>query len=133
MNEEIHVEASEEIPTPPPTDEVRAESAKTVVSGCFREALEKGMESLGKALNTALEDRGNGVMVRVNDEALRHLDMLVEAEITKSRSESAAFLINAGIEHNHELFQKISDITAQIAALRSQLREAVNFDEHQSA
>ncbi|MBN1260008.1 MAG: hypothetical protein JXB35_04930 [Anaerolineae bacterium] len=91
----------------------------------FKEALEKSMESLGKALNTALEGRGNVVMVRVNDDALEHLDMLIEAEITKSRSESAAFLINEGIKGNATLFNRMREITDQITALREQLRQAM--------
>jgi hypothetical protein len=67
-------------------------------------------------------------MVRVNDDALKHLDMLVEADITKSRSESAAFLITEGIKANQDLFGKIGSITDQIAALRAQLRETVKID-----
>jgi hypothetical protein len=67
-------------------------------------------------------------MVRVNDDALKHLDMLVEADITKSRSESAAFLITEGVKTNQELFEKIGNITDQIAELRAQLRETVNLD-----
>lgn len=85
----------------------------------------KQVESLGQALGTAMQGRGNAVMVRVNDEALQHLDMLVEAEVTGSRSESAAYLINEGIKANPELFSKIKDITDQIAALRQQLKESV--------
>jgi len=88
-------------------------------------ALRDAVESLGKTLTTALQDRVNVVMVRVNDDALQHMDMLVEAEITKSRSESAAFLITEGIKANRDLFVKISNITEQIAALRAQLRETV--------
>jgi hypothetical protein len=68
------------------------------------------------------------VMVRVNDDALKHLDMLVEADITKSRSESAAFLITEGVKDNQELFEKIGNITDQIAELRAQLRETVTLD-----
>lgn len=79
----------------------------------------------GQALSVALKGRGNVVMVRVNDEALDHLDMLVEAEITKSRSESAAFLINQGITANQELFDRIGAIAQQISDLRTQLREQV--------
>jgi hypothetical protein len=79
----------------------------------------------GQALNVALQGRGNVVMVRVNDEALQNLDMLVEAEITKSRSESAAFLINEGIRANQELFDRIGAIAQQISDLRTQLREQV--------
>ena len=85
----------------------------------------KQMESLGKALGSALQDRANVVMVRVNNDSLRYLDMLVEADITKSRSESAAFLINEGIKTNETLFNKIRNITDQIAALKAQLRETV--------
>jgi hypothetical protein len=94
----------------------------------LKSAIERGMESLSKALGSALENRGNVVMVRVNDEALQHLDMLVEAEVTSSRSESAAFLINEGIHANQALFDKIRSITEQIIALREQLKESVNLE-----
>jgi hypothetical protein len=89
----------------------------------------KQVENLGKALGSALQDRANVVMVRVNNDSLRYLDMLVEADITKSRSESAAFLINEGIKANETLFNKIRDITDQISALKAQLRETVTVEE----
>ena len=79
----------------------------------------------GQALSVALQGRGNVVMVRINDEALQNLDMMVEAEITKSRSESAAFLINEGIGANQELFDRIGAIAQQISDLRAQLRDEV--------
>ncbi|HQJ11705.1 MAG TPA: hypothetical protein PKY49_07595, partial [Anaerolineae bacterium] len=87
------------------------------------------MESLSKTLATALEDRANVVMVRINDDALRHLDMLVEAEVTKSRSESAAFLISEGIRANEAFFARIEEITRQIAELREQLRQTMVTNE----
>lgn len=93
----------------------------------LKDALER-VESLGKTLAGAMHDRANVVMVRVNDDALKHLDMLVEANITKSRSESAAFLITEGIKANQALFDKISSVTDQITALRAQLREAVKIE-----
>lgn len=89
----------------------------------------KQVETFGQALGSALQGRGNVVMVRVNDEALRHLDMLVETEVTKSRSESAAFLINEGIKANGALYDRIREITDQIMDLRNQLREVVNPDD----
>jgi hypothetical protein len=89
----------------------------------------KQVEGIGKALGSALSDRANVVMVRVNNESLQYLDMLVEADITKSRSESAAFLINEGIKANDKLFDKIRDITDQISVLRAQLRETVDVEE----
>ena len=113
-----------------PTEETEAaEPAPPEKAESLKSAIERGMESLSKALSSALENRGNVVMVRVNDEALHHLDMLVDAEITSSRSESAAFLINEGIHTNEALFEKIRSITEQIAALREQLRESVNLEE----
>lgn len=96
-------------------------------AAALKDALER-VESLGKTLTSALHDRANVVMVRVNDDALRHLDMLVEADVTKSRSESAAFLITEGIKANQDLFTKISSITEQIATLRAQLRETVKIE-----
>mgnify|MGYP003574206315 CR=1 FL=1 len=91
--------------------------------------VEKQVGNISKALGSALQDRANVVMVRVNDDSLDYLDILVEADITKSRSESAAFLINEGIKANEGLFDKIRSITDQIAALKSELREAVVVEE----
>ena len=89
----------------------------------------KQVENIGQVVGEALQTRSNVVMVRVNDEALRHLDMLVEAEVTKSRSESAAYLISEGIRANQELFGKISEITDKIETLRAQLRQTVKNHE----
>ncbi|MBN1922104.1 MAG: hypothetical protein JW892_12720 [Anaerolineae bacterium] len=142
MEEEIKHTVEEEAGTTPGSEPgtlpegagVGPEAAKTggtrpSSGSSFISALEKSMESLSKALGTALEDRANVVMVRINDEALRHLDMLVEAEVTKSRSESAALLISEGIRANQALFDKIGDITRQIAELREQLRQSIAINE----
>lgn len=109
-----------------PEDEEKHE-AKKPASAPFKDAL-KQVETFGQALSDALQARGNVVMVRVNDEALTHLDMLVDAEVTKSRSESAAFLIAEGIKANDVLFEKIGAITQQIAELREQLRKEVKLE-----
>lgn len=103
-------------------------SASKTINDAIRQ-VETITENIGKALSSALQDRANVVMVRVNDDSLAYLDMLVEADITKSRSESAAFLINEGIKANEPLFAKIRNITDQIAALKSQLRETVQVEE----
>ncbi len=110
----------------PSTEEAKAKSS---ASKTFNEAIkqvETFTENISKALGSALQDRANVVMVRVNDDSLRYLDMLVEADITKSRSESAAFLINEGIKANDALFNQISEITDQISALKEKLRKTVN-------
>ena len=136
MSEEtiIEVEATEipgdevtETPEPETTGDEAVTKEPKAAAIALKDALER-VESLGKTLAGAMQDRANVVMVRVNDEALQNLDMLVEADITKSRSGSAAFLINEGVKANQELFGRISTITEQIAALRAQLRESVNID-----
>jgi hypothetical protein len=99
-------------------------AARETINEAFKQ-VENFTENLGKALGSALQDRANVVMVRVNNDSLDYLDMLVEADITKSRSESAAFLINEGIKANEGLFNKIREITDQIAYLKAQLRETV--------
>jgi hypothetical protein len=103
-----------------------AQRAARPTSDAFKDVV-KQFETLGQAVGTALQNRGNVVMVRINDEALKVLDMLVEAEVVKSRSQAAAYLINAGIENNQALFDKIRETTEKIAALRSELRRATRF------
>jgi hypothetical protein len=85
--------------------------------------------SVRTAVSRALADRTNVVMVRVNDETLRYLDMLIEADICKSRSESAAFLIAEGVKAKTALYERIAEVTEQIAELRRQLREIVGEEE----
>jgi hypothetical protein len=136
MSEETIIEGEateipEEEATETPQEEatgVEKTAKSKATSAALKDALDR-VESLGKTLAGAMQDRANVVMVRVNDDALKHLDMLVEADITKSRSESAAFLITEGVKANQELFGKISSITEQIAALRAQLRESVKLEE----
>lgn len=91
----------------------------------------KQVENIGQALGDALQGRGNVVMVRINDEALSYLDMLVEADVVKSRSEAAAWLINEGVNANQSLFQKIGEVTQQISALREKLRETVKTQQEE--
>ncbi|MCK6627293.1 MAG: hypothetical protein L6R45_19215 [Anaerolineae bacterium] len=121
-------------------EEVKTDGAETKSAGSKSSAASKTIneaikqvesftENLGKALGSALQDRANVVMVRVNDDSLSYLDMLVEADVTKSRSESAAFLINEGIKANQTLFNRIREITDQIASLKAQLRESVKGEE----
>jgi hypothetical protein len=85
----------------------------------------KAINSIVGSLEAALTGRGNAVMVRVNDEALEKLDMLIEAGICKSRSESAAFLLQRGIDSSGALFDRIQSVTAQISKMRDELLSSV--------
>jgi hypothetical protein len=89
------------------------------------ESVGDALSSIMETLESALSGRGNAVMVRVNDEALSKLDMLVEAGICKSRSESAAFLLQRGIDSSGALFDRIQSVTAQISKMREELLSSV--------
>lgn len=125
VTQELELEEDESQPDATPEAETAPESDDSKKKTASESLKDAWKQVFGQALSVALKGRGNVVMVRVNDEALHHLDMLVEAEITKSRSESAAFLINQGITANQELFDRIGAIAQQISDLRTQLREQV--------
>jgi hypothetical protein len=85
----------------------------------------KAINSFMESLEVALSGRGNAVMIRVNDDALAKLDMLIEAGICKSRSESAAFLLQRGIDSSGALFDRITSVTSEITRLREDLLASV--------
>jgi Arc/MetJ-type ribon-helix-helix transcriptional regulator len=66
--------------------------------------------------------RGNVVMVRLGDAAVTAVDQLVEAGLFGSRSEAAAFLLGAGIEAQHELFERVGKHGAEIKRIRQSLK-----------
>lgn len=123
MMEENNVKQNTSEPTGETTQTPPTASSKTHEPG-IKNAW-KQVENIGQALGDALQGRGNVVMVRINDEALSYLDMLVEADVVKSRSEAAAWLINEGVGANQHLFHKIGEVTQQISILREKLRETV--------
>ncbi|HSM24942.1 MAG TPA: hypothetical protein VK856_08780 [Anaerolineaceae bacterium] len=127
MEENYENTIPEEQKEPEVTSEPRPEGAAKSHEPGIKNAWKK-VENFGQAIGDALQGRGNVVMVRVNDEALSYLDMLVEADVVKSRSEAAAWLINEGVKTNQDLFQKISEVTQQISALREKLRETVKTE-----
>lgn len=126
MNEESNfVEGQMHDPQPEETPAAEPIKTKPVEGGATLKSAWKSVENIGQTLGEALQGRGNVVMVRVNDETLAHLDMLVEAEMARSRSEAAALLISEGMKANGPLFERIRQITDQIAALRGQLKVSV--------
>ncbi len=119
MSEEHEVEVEvNEVEVNEPKAKSQAQSAS--------ESVGKAINSIMESLEAALTGRGNTVMVRVNDEALDKLDMLVASGICSSRSEAAAFLLQRGIESSEPLFMRISDVTEQITTLRQELQEWVH-------
>jgi Arc/MetJ-type ribon-helix-helix transcriptional regulator len=69
--------------------------------------------------------RGNVVMVRLADDAVVQLDLLVDAGLFGSRSEAAAFLVGAGIEANQDVLAQAAKHGAEIKRVREDLRRAI--------
>lgn len=86
----------------------------------------KTAESIRKVIDRALASRNTVLTIRVNDESNKKLNMLVEAGLFKSRSESAAFLIEEGIKSQGTLFSKITDKLKKMEKIRDELKDIVS-------
>jgi len=86
----------------------------------------KTAESIKKAVDKALSSRNTVLTIRVNDQSNIKLNMLVDAGLFKSRSESAAFLIQEGIKRQAGLFEKISSKLEKIEQIRKDLEKIVS-------
>ena len=95
------------------------------LASSVKEFAQKIPESITKAIEKALEGREFPIMVRVNKDALKRIDDLVEAGIFRSRSESAAFLISEGIKAQASLFDRIYEKIREIERLREELKNVL--------
>lgn len=85
----------------------------------------KTAESIKKVIDKALASRNTVLTIRVNEESDRKLKMLVDAGLFKSRSESAAFLIQEGIKNQEPLFTKISSQLNRIDKIKDELKHII--------
>jgi len=86
----------------------------------------KTAESIKRVVDKALSSRNTVLTIRVNDESNKKLNMLVDSGLFKSRSESAAFLIQEGIKKQEVLFDKISTKLERIEKIRDDLKKIVS-------
>ncbi len=83
-------------------------------------------ESIKKAIDKALSSRNTVLTIRVNDDSNKKINRLVDSGLFKTRSESAAFLINQGIKAQQDLFDKIEGKLKKMEELREELKYIVN-------
>jgi len=86
----------------------------------------KTAESIKKVIDKALASRNTVLTIRVNEESDKKLRMLVDAGLFRSRSESAAFLIQEGIKRQEPLFTKISSQLNRIDKIREELNQIIS-------
>ena len=106
------------------------------VDRAVRDTIGKGRDAaanLGGSIRDSIKSvratRDSVVMVRLSKDSLASLDELVDAGVTASRSEAAAFLIGEGIAARADLFDKISEQTRIIREAREKLRQLLEEDE----
>ena len=106
------------------------------VDRAVRDSIGKGRDaatsiggSIRDSINSVRATRDSVVMVRLSKDSLANLDELVDAGVTASRSEAAAFLIGEGITARADLFDKISEQTRIIREAREKLRLLLEEDE----
>ena len=86
----------------------------------------KTAESIRKVFDKALSSRNTVLTIRVNEDSNKKMNMLVQAGLFKSRSESAAFFIQEGIKNQNDLFNKISSKLEKIDKIKDELKGIVS-------
>ena len=107
------------------TTEKKHQSTLNELGASVEKFAVKTAESIRKAVEKALASRNTVLTIRVNDESNKKLNMLVEAGLFRSRSESAAFLIQEGIKSQEVLFSKISSKLEKINKIKKELQNIV--------
>ena len=120
----VPVDDRDEIVSRPTTSRRPADTIEEIVSSA-REFATKIPGTITRAIERAVQAGEHSLLIRVDDDMLRHLDMLVEAGVFKSRAESAAFLIAEGIKGQQALFDRIRGKISEINRLRAELRTIV--------
>ena len=86
----------------------------------------KTAESVKKVIEKALAARNTVMSIRINEDSNKKLKMLVDVGLFKSRSESAAFLIQEGIKSQDALFDKISGKVKKIDQIKKEITGIVS-------
>ncbi|HET7560514.1 MAG TPA: Clp protease N-terminal domain-containing protein, partial [Limnochordia bacterium] len=73
-------------------------------------------------------NRQHVVSVRLDDDALRKIDALIKADLFKSRSEAAYFLIRKGLEAQATIVDLVGERLGEIKRIQEELKRL--FDEH---
>ena len=79
------------------------------------------VESIKKVVDKTLSARNTVLTIRVDEDSNKKMNMLVEAGIFRSRSESAAFLIQEGIRSQENLFSRITSKLEKIDKIKKEL------------
>ena len=97
------------------------ETLEDIVSSA-REFATKIPATIGRAIEKAVSAGEHAILVKVDDETLRRIEMLIRAEVCKTRPEAMVFLATEGVKAQQALFERIEAKEAEIERLKSELR-----------
>jgi hypothetical protein len=87
---------------------------------------QKTVETIRTTIERSLSGRNTVLSIRVSEDTSEKLGMLVEAGLFKSKSESAAFLIDEGIKKQNTMFKRVVKKMDEINKLRDELKNIVS-------
>lgn len=117
--------------TPVPAPQVasnRAASTMDEMTTTIRDLVNKVPETINKAVERALNVRDSTVLLRLNENIIEAIDMLVTSGVFKNRAEATTFLVEEGIKTQAPLFAQIQAKLEEIEKLRSELRHSLPPD-----
>jgi len=78
--------------------------------------------TIGRAIEKAVSAGEHALLVKVDDNTLSKIEMLVRADVARNRPEALVFLATEGIKSQQALFDRIQAKEAEIERLKSELR-----------
>lgn len=86
----------------------------------------KTAESIKRVIDKTRSSRNTVLTIRIDEESNKKMNMLVDAGLFKSRSESGAFLIQEGLKSQSMLFSKITSKLEKIDKIKEELKNIVS-------
>jgi len=100
----------------------RATDALEDIVSSARDLATKIPATIGRAIEKAVQAGEHALLVKVDDDTLRKIEMLVRADVARTRPEALVFLATEGIKSQQALFDRIEAKEAEIERLKSELR-----------
>ncbi len=79
-----------------------------------------------RLVKNKFEKRDNSIMTRISDEDLDKIDLLIEIDMFKSRSEAVANFAHEGIQARKEFIDNIDSKVEQIRNLKKEVKDSIS-------
>lgn len=79
-----------------------------------------------RLVKNKFEKRDNSIMTRISDDDLDKIDLLIEIDMFKSRSEAVANFAHEGIQARKEFIDNIDSKVEQIRKLKKEVKDSIS-------